>query len=538
MKKNKKQKAEKRILREVYRDCSRAMWLPMVLDTAEQILTGILSVVTASILGKFTDAAFHLNLSLGLKDAAILAIYILATVILVPAVGELDAFIMLKKALEHDQLVFEHYLDKEPEKAMQYDCGELQYQLEDAPCTLRIQWVVLLGMTLSIPISLGYFLYSAGGVSWTLTWLMLLLAVIKLTSPLFFKGKIAKYDKLEREYKAKRRAYESEITTKPCLMKLWGIQKPVCSRINQLFADYYHKTESHYITCQVASEQSKDFFDKITQLLLFLFGAVMVAKGQVTPGGFASMLVYFSVVQTLFKNIGDTIQNYPIMINAAHRVGELYADRETDSGEPLNHFRNITSENISFAFPKKEVFHGLNFSIEAGDKVGIWGENGCGKSTLCKIISSLIHTYSGTIRINGIDMRQVRLKDWRSILAYASQTPRLFNTTVRENILMGNPDATKEEADRLMEDFGILPLADRVVSADSTLSGGERQKISIARALLKKSEVLILDEPSNHLDRKSIDTLKRYITAEDKTVLLISHDASLKDVVTRSICVG
>lgn len=541
MSKNKKQRKAKRTLSAVYKDCARAMWLPMALYAVSEIIAGMFNTITANVLGKFTDAAFHLNLSLGIKNAVILALSILAIVVLAPSVNLFSNFIMLKYALLHDQMVLGRYLDKEPEKALQYNCGELQYQVEDAPNTLRIYWVNLLGMTFATPVCLGYFLYSAGSINWPMTGLMLLLAAIKLLSPLLFKRKISKYDKLDRAYKAKRRAYESDAITRPCLMKLWEIQKPICGRINQLFSDYYHTTESGAITCKVFSGQLYGLADKVTQLLLFLFGAVMVAGGQITPGGFTSMLVYFAVVQTFYKNIGDVIQNYyPLMVNAANRVEELYQDRESDSGEHLDHFQSLTVEKINFSFPKpkKELFHDLSFSIKSGDKVGILGKNGSGKSTLCKIISSLIRTYSGTIRINDRNMRDVKLGDWRSLIAYASQTSHIFNTTVRENITMGNPDAKKEAVDQLMVDFGIFPLAERVVANDSVLSGGERQKISIIRALIKKSEVLILDEPSNHLDRKSVDVLKRYIKATDKAVILISHDTLLQDAVERFIHVG
>ena len=101
--------------------------------------------------------------------------------------------------------------------------------------------------------------------------------------------------------------------------------------------------------------------------------------------------------------------------------------------------------------------------------------------------------------------------------------------------MMSNADIDKATADALMDEFGIPDLADRYIDSDSKLSGGEKQKISVIRALLKESEVLILDEPSNHLDQNSIHILKKYISQTSKTVILISHDPSLSDIVDRYI---
>ena len=101
--------------------------------------------------------------------------------------------------------------------------------------------------------------------------------------------------------------------------------------------------------------------------------------------------------------------------------------------------------------------------------------------------------------------------------------------------MISNSDIDRNTADALMDDFGILDLADRCIDSNSKLSGGEKQKISIIRALLKESEVLILDEPSNHLDQNSVNILKKYISQTPKTVILISHDPSLLDIADRFI---
>lgn len=511
-------------MRLVFRECARAMRLPLLFNTIAVILTGTLDVIIANTLGSFTDAAFELNFTLGQRNILLLTACILAAVLVGPAIELFCNFIMLKHALLHDIIVFEHYLEKSPEKAMAMDTGEVQYQLEDAPTMLRIYLVTILSQVFSLPFCFGYLLYCAGRINWLLTGVMLLLALTRLITPLIFRTKLAGYEKAAQAYRAKRRSYEADIISRPYINKLLGIQKPVLDRAGQLFIKYYQETKKHAITCEVFSEQAQELVNKTTLLLLFVSGAVMIAGNHITPGEFTSMLVYLTVAQTLFQNLGTVIQNYPLLINDASRVCEFYQDAEHSSGILLDHFPGLKAEEISFAFGDKNVLHNLDFSISPGEKVGIRGANGSGKSTFIRIICAMLKSYRGVITIGNLDFKKIHPDDWRRLIAYAPQNPYLFSTTVRENIMMANPAIEKETVDDLMNDFGILPLADRIISTDSGLSGGEKQKISILRALVKDSELLILDEPSNHLDAASVTTLKNYITATDKTVIVISHD--------------
>ena len=535
MKINRHPQKKNQMLSKVMKECASALGFPLFLNTVTAILTGTLGIITANTLGNFADAAFDLNLSLGLKNTIALIICLIAVVFIAPGLGMFSDFVMLKDALRHDNIVFGHYLDKDPEKEMALNSGEIQYQLEDAPNDLRIYWINLISKLLSFPFCLGYLLYCSGKISWLLTGLMFLLTAIKLFTPLFFKEPLAKFDRKEKKYLAMRRDYESDSVTDPHIIKIWGIKNSVLQRTKKLFQNYYEETASQQISCTVFSEQTKEFMNHFTLILLLLFGAIMVAQGTVSPGEFAAMLVYLTVAQTLLNDIGDIIQSYPLMMNAANRVCEFYDDPEIIPNKSIDHFSSIKGANLAFSYSDKTVFKDLNFSIYRGDKVAICGENGHGKSTLIKIISSLLKSYSGDLKIGDEDFRSINTEDWRKLIAFAPQDPFLFSTTVRENITMPNSTIDKETVDSLLDDFGILNLADRCIDSDSKLSGGEKQKISIIRALLKESEVLLLDEPSNHLDQNSITTLKKYISQTPKTVLLISHDPSLLDVVDRAI---
>lgn len=515
----------------VLRECARAMRLPLLMEVPISILTGALGILTADTLGSFADAAFALDFSMGLKKMAALAVCIGLTVFVLPLLGMLSDFVMLKEALRHDMVVFGHYLDKRIEKGMVKSGGKIRYELEDAPNILRIQWLIILSKALSLPFCLGYFLYCVGSISWIMAFLMLVIPAVKLGVPVYFKEKLAAYDRTEKEYEAKRRDYETDLVYRAYIARLWNIGSGLRERIDRLFREYYDQSAGRQVTCRVLSERIQALTEQASMVLLLLAGAVMVAQGKVSPGEFASLFVYLSVAQTFFRDAGEILENYPLLLNAAERVSKFYQDEEKTGEETAEYFTGLSGEKLSFSYAERKILSDLDFQIKAGEKVRICGENGRGKSTLLKILCTSLENYEGVIQIGDADLRTVNKESWRSEIAYAPQTPFLFCDTVRENLLADYGD----EAKRLMEQFGIAHLAERVICADSDLSGGERQKISLVRTFLKDSSVLILDEPSNHLDQESTRILREYLNRSKKTVILVTHDDALADLADRCI---
>ncbi|MCD8095879.1 MAG: ATP-binding cassette domain-containing protein [Ruminococcus sp.] len=141
----------------------------------------------------------------------------------------------------------------------------------------------------------------------------------------------------------------------------------------------------------------------------------------------------------------------------------------------------------------------------------IIGDNGSGKSTLVRLLSGLYRDYEGEIFINDKELKRYSLSSLRSKIAYAEQNPFIFSGKVFENIRLANEKATDSEIEALMESLDILSLKDRSVTMKTTdLSGGERQKISIARALIKDSPIIILDELINNIDSKGLNWLENF----------------------------
>ncbi len=535
-KKEKKILNENRMLKKrVIGECAWAMRFPVFFEALVTVITAIFGVLISDTLGQFADAAFELNLDMGIENAAILGGCLLLVVVVVPLVGMFSDFLMLKEALSHDNIVFGHFLNKRIEKERLLNSGEIQFELEDAPNTLRIQWVRIVSKAIAFPFCLGYFLYFVGRISWLMTCLMFLIAVVKLVLPICFKERLAKYDRSEKKYQAKRRDYETDILTRPYIAKMWKLQKGVTEFIEELFKKYYYQTASRKATWEVLSEQGQDLVNKIVMILILLVGALLVSWGSISPGEFAALFVYQNVLQTLFQYLGEIIQNFPLLKNALDRVCEIYQDEESLTGVTITDFKTLTGEKVCFCYEGKKILEELNFQIKKAEKIQIYGPNGRGKSTVMNLLCTILESYTGKISVNGFELHDINKKDWRKLIAYAPQTPYLFRESVIENIMMGNWNAEKEKIEQLMKDFGILHLAERMVDMDSDLSGGEKQKISLIRAMIKDAQIILLDEPSNHLDQKSIAVLKNYIEETSQTVIFITHDKNLTDVKSRSI---
>ena len=532
------QPVNKTVRRGVFRDCLKAMFTPLVLLSASNLLARLLSVLTASVFGDFADAVFAMDRSIGLRSVLILAVCILATVVLAPAVSMLGNFSMLRNALRHDNVIFGRFLRQDMQKALEGDLGELQYQLEDAPNDLRIYWINIMSQALALPIGWAYLLWRAGSISWLLTGVMIAVSLLKLAVSAFFQKRIARDDAAEKAYHAARRACETDVTRKPWLVRLWGLKLPLLGRINALFDEYYRKTAVPSLKTKVVTEQTPRFIDTLAALILFGAGALCVSHGAISPGNLAAMIAFLPVTQALLANLSEIVENYPRMMNAANRVGAFCCAEEKDSGRDVGRFESIIGRNVCFRYGETLALRDASFSIRRGDKVRLAGENGSGKSTLVKILCGLLRDYDGEILLNGVDLKDVNLLRWRRRIAYAPQNPYLFEASVRENIVLGNDSLPRERVDELMRGFSIQHLADKPISMNAELSGGEKQKISILRALLRDSDVLILDEPTNHLDAQSVDFLRQCLANDGRTVLVIAHSTALDGVLSRTIRVG
>lgn len=215
---------------------------------------------------------------------------------------------------------------------------------------------------------------------------------------------------------------------------------------------------------------------------------------------------------------------------------------DAPSSAPLGQVKGaLRLEAVTFTYGRETVLHSVNISIPAGQSVALVGPSGAGKSTLINLIPRFFDPSSGTVQIDGRDLRNVRLADLRGAIALVSQEPVLFNGSVRDNIRLGKPDADDAAVERAAAQAGALEFIQslpagfetRVGERGSALSGGQRQRVAIARAFLKDAPILLLDEATSALDTDTERSIQASLSAlmRGRTTLIVAHRFStIRDV--------
>lgn len=270
-----------------------------------------------------------------------------------------------------------------------------------------------------------------------------------------------------------------------------------------------------------------------------LLGATSVAHGELSAGG---LLVFLSYQRTLFKPVRSLARIAARSAKASacgERVLEVLEtpvgikDRPdaVDCGRLTG---AIELDHVTMQYPRGDVaLNDVSFYVPAGSIAVIRGESGAGKSTLLTLMPRLMDPTGGVIRFDGRDIREYTLDSLRSQIAMVFQDSVLFGMSLRENIAMGDPDATNEQIEAAAEAAGVMRFAPELPNGLDTvlgergaqLSGGQRQRLALARAALRNAPILILDEPFSHLDEASRDHVLAalHTVSAGRTVLLVTH---------------
>lgn len=259
-------------------------------------------------------------------------------------------------------------------------------------------------------------------------------------------------------------------------------------------------------------------------------------------GGKTGLVEYLSLIIIGTKIISPLliwVRHMAVLRNhvvSANRIDNIMRESELYGNEEIKEITDIVFDNVSFSYLKESeepVLNNISFTIPSGKLTAIVGASGSGKSTILRLIARFWDIDNGSISIGNNELSSINPETWLKNISMVLQEVYLFNQSIRDNILFGRHDATEEEMIEAAKkaschDF-IMQLPDGydtiVGEGGSTLSGGEKQRISIARAILKNAPILLLDEPTSSLDAKNEDLVQNAISnlVKDKTVVMIAH---------------
>ena len=289
-----------------------------------------------------------------------------------------------------------------------------------------------------------------------------------------------------------------------------------------------------------AAGRSSELITAIGTAAAVLFGALEVLRGELLPGALVLVVSYLNSLYKPLKNLASLSTDFSKAMASAERVSEVLdiepeiADRP-GAVEATDLKGTIVFDRVSFDYGDgRAVLRDVSFTVPAGQRLALVGASGAGKSTIISLILRLYEPQGGSIRIDGIDIQDYKVKSLRRHIALVLQQAILFGATVRENIAYGRPDAADIEiesaawaanADEFIQD--LEDGYDTVIAErGATLSGGQRQRIAIARALIRNAPILILDEPMTGLDAESESKVREALDRlmSGKTVIMITHD--------------
>lgn len=278
----------------------------------------------------------------------------------------------------------------------------------------------------------------------------------------------------------------------------------------------------------------------IGEILILWAGTVMTIAGSMTMGKlmtFVALLTYFLTPIQNVINFQPQLQTALVSIERLLDILELNCESSDETDTATISGENIVLSHVNFRYGSRQlVLHDINLRIQAGEKLAIVGESGCGKTTLVKLLLRLFDFENGDILIGGRNIQSFSPQSLRKQIAYVSQNIVLFSGSIRENLEMGIGKLPEDELDRVCELCSIKSYIDSlpfrydtsVGENGDSMSGGQKQRLAIARALLRHPSVLILDEATSHLDSITETAIQKMLSElpASMTVIMIAHRLS------------
>jgi ATP-binding cassette subfamily C protein LapB len=303
-----------------------------------------------------------------------------------------------------------------------------------------------------------------------------------------------------------------------------------------------------------SSSSLSSFIRQTVWVSLVVIGVYLIQDGQLTMGGLIACTMLFARAMAPILQVFSLTYRYQDTVLALKTLDAMVS-KESERPDGV-HFvsrgdikGDIEFKHVFFDYPQSQqnALRGISLSIKAGEKVGILGRSGSGKSTILKLAMGLYRPISGSVLIDGIDVRQLDPTELRSHCGYVAQDVNLFFGSLRDNISLGSRQVEDKQIVEAARRAHITEFVNRhpmgfdmpIGERGDTLSGGQKQGVAIARALLHSPPILLLDEPTSALDTSSEETVKQQLKTHlaNSTMIIVTHRTSLLELVDRIVVI-
>lgn len=275
----------------------------------------------------------------------------------------------------------------------------------------------------------------------------------------------------------------------------------------------------------------------ILPISLIYVGLFQITQGELTIGALISFNALSGAFITPIVTVFDSYTDFLLLRSYFGKLNEILDAKDShyidEKGKEIKWINSIKVENVSFKYSyfEEDILHDTSFEIKTGEKIAIVGKSGSGKSTLLKLLAGLYDASSGQIKFNSVDLKKINHQSLKECISVVNQKPTIFNATLYDNIVMNQKEVVEEYFEKAIFDSKVdeiimnlpLGLETQISEGGMNLSGGQMQRVSIARALAKETSLLLMDEPTSSLDNISENFIMERLKTYDFTCIVVAH---------------
>lgn len=421
--------------------------------------------------------------------------------------------------------------------------GDIQARISGDVNEVEVSITSTMDMLIKNPILIVIYIGVLFFMSWKLTVFTILFAPVMIFVMSAIGRKLKARSKEAQQYWSDTMSQVEETLGGLRIVKAFLAESKMSNRFDTTTGTYRRKTNRVAVR-QSSAHPVSEFLGSVMIAIVLWFGGTLILGGSGgidAPTFISYMAILYSVIQPI-KDLSKAAYGIPKGMASMERIDAiLKADnpiKEVECPQTVKSLeQGIRFDNVSFEYEDgREILHGIDLEIPKGQTIAIVGASGAGKSTLVDLIPRFYDVTGGSITLDGVDIRQLSLRDLRGLIGNVNQEPILFNDTIFNNIAFGVENATEEqviEAAKIANAHEFIMEKEdgyqtNVGDRGAKLSGGQRQRISIARAILKNPPILILDEATASLDTESERAVQDAIEKlmSNRTTIVIAHRLS------------
>lgn len=492
---------------------------------------------SADITGRFFNAVIENQYSVAQGLLGRMLFTLMICVVILPMVALGTNILFFYFSIKYDYEVTCAFFEKKYESMREFTSGMIVQRLFRDPGQLLMLLVTIPSKALAQISALVFMAILMFNISPQLSAVCIGFGVLAAIFPLLLKRKLARLDEAAKRINDQTAGTELEMVSNRNFFINYEIEDLYTHRQEKAYNAYYQDDLKKGVWMEALAMAVPEIFLLMGKIAFLLIGIMQVSKGSIGAGNLVAFFTYLSLVVSLITQSYNQTRQMAQLPDSLDRIWKLVKDKEKTGGTLINNdWNNIQASKLMYQYSmdSPEITY-EDFTINHNNLVEIRGANGSGKTTLILLLSGMQTPSAGSITIDDYNFETLDKEAWRKHISIVEQIPSIFPGTGRENVKIGNLNATDEDVDKIIGLLKLKELADREISTIQQLSGGELKKVSLGRALLKNAEIVVYDEPYENLDLEGRCLVQELLNDKEKTRILIHHKKEYSDTVNNLI---